>query len=146
MGAEGGGMSYDVVKEIDKRHVEPTLQELVRAAMSFGTDRVTLVRRPDATRGAGLVIVLLGRSALRELGPMLLSICPEESKEKTLVLHPNRPVYHGLTWLEENDLTWAYHDFGIAGQKGLAVWLVGARVTDELAEQLTARGCMTRLT
>jgi hypothetical protein len=148
MVARSGIMSYDIVKTIDQKHVEPTLQALVRQAFVFGLDRISLVRRANEQRGPALVVVMLGAAAIRQIGQFLSTLIADQEQypEKVLVLHEDRPVYYGLTWLDENGLTWAYHDFMVAGQNCLAFWLVGDRVTDSLAEQLTTRGCMTRLT
>lgn len=141
-------MSYDIVKTIDRSHREPTMQELVRQAISFGVDRVSLVRRKMETCGAAIVVLMLGDGAICAIGPFLREVIADQvqDREKVLVLHANRPLYEGLTWLEENGLTWAFQEFFVCGQKCFAVYLTGALVTDQLAEELTKRRCMTRLT
>lgn len=128
---------------------DPTLDDLVNVARTARLDRLSFVRRARPDRAAGVLVLMFGAVATRELGRFLIDVakrCPPKRLEK-LVADGSTLARGCLEAIETNGSEWGWGEIAIQedNQIGLLFLLIGPQVTDQFAAELTRRGCVTKL-
>lgn len=140
----------------------PTLQALSQLALQRGIDRLSLVRRPDASRQAGIFVLLLGNKAIAEVGTVIhrqLEGSPiTVTGRHMLLLELHQPVYHCFDYLASIHQPFGFGAMELTvlvqsgrGRNGqgqlpaLCCAIVGNDLCREMARHLTGIGCPTRL-
>jgi hypothetical protein len=145
----------------------PTIAALANLAFSRNLDRLSLVRRPDASRQAGLFVLLLSNTAIAQVGPLLERYVRQiqehnpaerEGEHRHILSLVDAPVYMAFDWMAatQRNFSWGVFSLtlhvtqrqrsGFGQSQALMAAFVGTKLCRKIARDLTAVGCPTSLT
>jgi hypothetical protein len=146
-----GEKPYEIERTVDRRDVVPSVEEVVKIALAFGRDTVSLVRPEQGDKAAGIVVCMVGARALRNVGTMLREFAieahqmsPHDPKE-VLRLTTKQSANWVLEWLSENKTHWCWGNIDVGGYHCTVAAFLGTELCTRIARRLTAYGVPTSL-
>jgi len=120
----------------------PTIISLIRSAIDRDVDRVALVQLSNKRRNRGIIILLIGSKAIREVAPMLLSHSQNSNTPHKSILNilPSQSALHIFEWLREEKRGTATATFRLFGETISLSGFLGNDVCAKLEFELKRLG------
>ena len=127
----------------------PTMEKLLETAATFGVDRLCVVNTPKAGEPIQLFIMLLGKKAVREIGPGMNVLFkehpnPEGSEAHRFCMDHNSAISLAQDWMRERKQVWRYGDVAPTGHH-IFISLCGNEICRLAAKILNDNVCACNL-